>query len=98
MRQGDLLPILRARAFDADAFLNLPSLFTSIVFRMVSGSTVIEGPATGDASGNLTYTWQAGDTDVPGTYSAVFVGTTAGGKTQTLPSDTNLQVVITPAI
>lgn len=96
MHQGDLLPIVRARAFDAGAFLNLPALFTSIAFRMVSGSTVITGPATGDANGNLTYTWQAGDTAVPGTYEACFIGTTAGGQVQTLPSSTHLTIVILP--
>lgn len=97
MRQGDRLPPVTASAFTAAGFIDFTA-FSSITFRMVSGSTVVTGTATGDAHGNLSYAWQAGDTNVPGTYEAVFIATDDSGKLQTFPTDTNLTIVVTPDI
>lgn len=96
-RQNDTLPALRAQAFTASGFVDLTK-FSSIAFRMVSGSTVVHGTASGDASGNLTYEFAAGDTAVIGTYSACFVATDPAGKVETFPTSNNLSVVIVPAI
>lgn len=97
IRQHDTLPALQARAFTDGAFVDLTQ-FATIVMRMVSGATVVTGSATGDALGNLSYAWQAGDTDVVGTYAVVFVGTTAGGRVQTFPTGTNLTIEVVAAI
>lgn len=98
-RQGALHRPYRALAFTAAGFVNLPTEFPGgITFRMVLGSTVISGPATGDANGNLTYQWQPGDLDVPGIYKAYFIGTDAAGKTETMPDGHELEVPVVPTI
>jgi hypothetical protein len=93
VRQGDRLPPLQVIAFDQNERLDLTA-FEEITFRMVSGATEVEGIATGTAEGLLEYEWADGDTDVIGTYDAVFVGIDAGGREQTIPTPDNLKVVI----
>ncbi len=96
-RQGQLHRPLRAVAFTETALVNFPSEFPGgVTFHMVSGSTVIDGTADGDASGNLTYQWQTGDLDVLGTYEGYFIGTDGSGKTQTFPDTINLVIVVVP--
>lgn len=92
-RQGDMLPPIQAIAFDDGARADLTQ-FETITFRMVAGETEIEGAATGDSNGVFTYDLADGDTDTPGTYSAVFECVTADGKTQTFPTASNLTVVV----
>jgi hypothetical protein len=96
-RQGDRLPQIQAVAWRIGGLIDLTQ-FTSIRFHMVSGTTVKEGPATGDASGNLTYDIAAGDTDVAGTYSAVFIATDPTGKVETFPNGENLIVEVVASI
>ncbi len=96
-RQGDRLPAIKAQAFTATNNVDLTQ-FASITFRMVCGATVVTGPASGDANGNLTYNLGASDTAVPGTYSAYFIATDGTGKVETLPTGENLTVVIVPTI
>ncbi|HET9893218.1 MAG TPA: hypothetical protein VFQ42_22260 [Mycobacterium sp.] len=98
IRQGDLLPALTAVAFKLSGAVDFTAYTGGITFRMVKGSTVITGTATGDALGNLTYQWQSGDTAIAGTYAATFHGVDGGGRPQTFPTDRNLTVVIVPAI
>ena len=98
IRQGDLLPALVAQATTETGVVDLTQFVGGITFRMVCGSTVVTGPATGDASGNLTYNWNSGDTNVAGTYSAVFIGTDGTGKTETFPTGSNLTVIVVPRI
>lgn len=97
IRQGDRLPTLRAVAFTATGVVDFTQ-FVSISFRMVNGETVVTGPASGDASGNLSYAWASGDTDVPGTYAAVFIAVDGTGRQETFPTDSNIEIVIIPAI
>lgn len=91
--QGDRLPPIQALAFNENKRVPLDQ-FESITFRMVSGSTEIEGVATGTADGELEYDLAAGDTDVLGDYDAVFIGTDAEGRIQTIPTPNRLKVVI----
>jgi len=98
-RQKQIHRPLRAIAFTQDARVNFPAEFPGgVAFRMVLGATIITGPATGDAAGNLTYPWGTHDLDIPGTYAAYFVGTDASGKTETFPDGANLQIVVVPTI
>ncbi len=100
IREGDRLPTLRAIAFTDDERVDLTQ-FESIVFRMLAsdGTTIVDdAAATGDANGNLEYAWADGDTDTPGTYTAVFIATDGAGKTQTFPTASNLTVVIVPEL
>lgn len=96
-RQGTRLPSLQAVAYTKTGNVDLTQ-FASITFRMVSGSTVVTGPASGDAQGNLTYQWGASDLAVVGTYTAYFIATDGLGKTETFPTDQNLVIEVVPTI
>ena len=96
-RQNDRLPAVQAKAFTATGVVDLTA-FASIAFRMVSGSTVVTGVATGDALGNLSYAWGVGDLAVIGKYAAVFQATDGSGRVQTFPTGTNLIIEVIAAI
>lgn len=93
---GDEATPLRARAFTSEGYVDL-TVFASVAFRMV-GPVTVTGAATGDASGNLSYTWGAGDTATPGEYQAVWRCTDGSGKVQTFPQGASLTVEIVAAI
>jgi hypothetical protein len=93
---GDTATPIRARAFTADGYVNL-TVFASIAFRMV-GPVTVTGAATGDALGNLSYAWAAGDTATVGDYQAVWLATDGSGKTQTFPQGASLTVTIVAAV
>lgn len=96
VRAGDTATPVRAKAFDAAGFVDL-TVFASITFKMV-GPVTVEGAATGDASGNLTYQWQAGQTGTIGDYEATFTGVDGSGKAQTFPQGANLRITIVAAL
>lgn len=93
---GDTATPIRARAYDADGYVDL-TVFASVQFRMVGPATV-QGAATGDALGNLSYAWGAGQTDTPGEYQAVWRCTDGSGKMQTFPQGGALAVTIVAAL
>ena len=97
-RQNDREWPLVCQAFDANGLKDLTIFTGGIVFKMVSGATVVTGTATGDAQGNLTYPWGATDLALPGTYAATFTGTDAGSKKGTMPSGFNLTIIVIPAL
>lgn len=100
MRQNDRLPAMTAVAYTATAKVDFTA-FASIVFRMVKSDGTVKvnnAAATGDAQGNLTYSWGASDTDTAGDYSCVFIATDGSGRKQTFPTGTNLSLTIVPAI
>lgn len=78
---GDTATPIRARAYDADGYVDL-TVFASVQFRMV-GPVTVQGAATGDALGNLAYQPVSGDTATPGEYTATWVCTDGSGRTQT---------------
>lgn len=96
-RQGDALPAIRAIAYTELGLVDLTQ-FASIAFRMVSGNVVVQGTATGDASGNLSYTPAPTDFSVAGVYNACFVATDGLGNKETFPSGDNLQVTVVASI
>lgn len=54
---------------------------------------------TTPASGIVTYSWAAGDTDTPGDYEGEFEVTFSGGLIETYPnSDTPFKIRITPEL
>lgn len=89
---------LRATAFKRGSFVDFPAEFPGgIMFKMV-GPVTITGSATGDAVGELIYQWGTHDLDVAGTYAAAFIGTDGSGKTETIPTETNSEIVVIPAL
>ena len=103
IRQGSLLPVLPTTGTRAGGVVDFTTFTGGLTFKMVchhrdGTTTTITGPATGDNAGNLSYVWQTGDTDVAGTYEAVFEGIDGAGKPETFPTKYNLVVVVFPAI
>ena len=97
IRQNDLSRPVLAKAFDASGFINLTLFSGGITFRMV-GPVTVQGAATGDALGNLSYTFTAGQTATVGEYVATFTGIDGSGHPQTFPQGTNLRVTIIAAL
>lgn len=98
-RQGSTHRPLRARAYTNVGDIDFPREFPGgVTFRMVQGTTVIAGVAHGDRGGNLVYHWGPHDLDTPGTYAAVFIAVDADGRAETFPTDTNLEIVVVPAL
>ena len=98
IRQGDLLPAITVQVFNVIGAVDLTAFSGGITFRMVKGTTVITGAASGTSGGLATYQWQNGNTDIAGIYAAVFVGIDGGGRHETFPTAQNLSVVIVAAI
>ncbi len=98
VRQGSTHSPLRVIAFTDAGRVNFPAEFPGgVTFRMV-GAVTINGTATGDADGNLSYQWQTHDLDAAGTYAAVFRGTDGSGRIETFPRARNLTVIVVPAL
>jgi hypothetical protein len=80
--------------------INLTSA-TSVTFKMrLTGTT--GAPAitqamtvTDAANGRVTYEWQTGDTDTPGTYDAEFEILWTDGTIETVPNDGYLTIIVT---
>lgn len=89
---GDLLPDYIADARTCDGGFDWTGW--TIVFKLIGPVTIV-GVATGDEDGVLTHEWQAGETDVPGEYEVVFVGTSPVGRQRTFVAS-GLVVIITP--
>src|SRR3989337_2182996 len=98
IRQGDRASTLRDVLRDAaGAAVSLQGGSAHIVIVPVGGGSPIVdatatidqvGAGTSDGSiGKVSYSWQAGDTSVPGYYLGSWTGTFAGGAAQTLSND-----------
>lgn len=93
IKQGDLLPAIRATCLQADGTpLNLTGA-TGVTFRMwrrgaavlkVANATATVVDATG---GVVEYPWAGTDTDTIGLFNAEFVATFAGPKKQSVPTE-----------
>lgn len=80
--KAQLLPILTATLSDANGPIDLTSATVHFQMRLPGSSTlkvdavaVIVGAAT---NGQVSYTWQVGDTDTPSLYVGWFAITTGG--------------------
>ena len=96
LKQGDLYPPL---VIDTNADVTgAASLIAKL--RKVHGTTVSTKTltATDAPNGILSYTWLAGDTDVPGTYHVEAIVTFASGAIQRFPQRSYLEVVIRPKV
>jgi len=96
IKQGDLYPPL---VIDTNAdTTGATSLVAKL--RKVHGTTVSTKTLTNTdpTNGILSYTWLAGDTDVPGTYLVEAIVTFASGAIQRFPQRSYLEVVIKPKV
>ncbi len=99
LKQGDLEPAVTGFLIDSTGLPVNVATATSVTFRMMSVLTHTEAfsrPATVDdaVGGELSYAWQAGDTDLAGVYYAEFVVTWPSARPQTYPPDGYLTVAI----
>lgn len=81
---GNLLPAYVADAVECVDGTSGPADWQGwgLVFQL-RGPVTITGIAAGDSDGVLTHDWVAGETDTPGEYEVLFVGTSPDGKPRT---------------
>ncbi len=100
-KAGDTLPVLLTTLLDSTGSAIDLTDAVSVAFKMaadgadtltVDSSANIVGPPT---AGEVQYAWQAGDTDVAGSYNGAFVVTYATGE-QTFPSAGFISILIQP--
>jgi hypothetical protein len=96
LKRNDLEPALRATLKDADGPVNLTGLTVRFLMRDSSGILKASGLCTlVDApNGVVTYSWQSGDTDTAGDYTAEFEVTVSVGRTRTFPNGGYIQITI----
>lgn len=94
LKAGDLTPNLTITCTSDGSAVDLTAATTvQVVCRADGASTVLwTRSATGDASGVVTYTWQAGDTDTVGRYLFEVLVTWPGSKPQRFPAISYLAV------
>ena len=92
LKQGDLYPPLR---IDTNADVT-GALSTTAYLRRKHQTQAATFPLTSviPSEGVLEYTWQAGDTDVTGTYHVEAVVVFADGSSQTFPQRSHLELII----
>lgn len=91
MHQGDTWPALQATLQDGNGNPVDLTLATSVVLTVVSRRTGLQlfqrvCTVTNATGGQVSYTWQAGDTATPDSYAGTFLVTFVGGVEQTYPS------------
>lgn len=89
IKEGDLSPAFSGFAKDRDGEAVDLTLATGVTFRFTKpDGTAMEGTAAiiDAATGELSYQWALGDTDVPGTGTGEFVVTFPTDLPQTFPS------------
>lgn len=87
---GDRVDIAGA---DVRFVLRLRGSSEPFLYELASNDQDLEDEST---NGNVSYTWQEGDTDTPGIYKLEWEVTYSGGEVQTFPSDGYNLIAITP--
>lgn len=101
IKQGNTLPVYTDTL--TDAFGNVVNLTgATVTFHMTNmfAGNVVNSTASiiNAAQGQVSYTWQSGDTAIPGTYSAEWAVTFSGGAQQTFPLTSYRTISIMPDI
>lgn len=100
MKQGDTLPNLPFQLFEPDKVTPLnvsaASVINLVVRQRNAVNPIFKKPVTmtDPATGVGHYDWQAGDTDVTGTFDYEFEITWNTGDIQSIPADTYFQLNI----
>jgi hypothetical protein len=94
IKKGDLKPDLVITCTSDGAVVDLTTATTvQVVCRREGAASVLfTRTATGNASGVVTYTWQAGDTDTVGRLLFEVLVTWSGAKPQRFPANSYLPV------
>lgn len=94
IKQGDLTPNLVITCTDNGVAKDLTTASTVEVVCRRDGSTAVlwTRAASGNASGQVTYTWQTGDTDTTGRLLFEVLVTWPGSKPQRFPALSYLPV------
>ena len=93
IRRGDTLPDWIADVQEDGVGFDFTG-WTLLV--KMAGPVNFEGPAGGSADGVVTYPWADGNTDTPGTYQILIVGT-KDGKRRTFPPCGDLTINVEPS-
>lgn len=94
LKPGDLAPSLK---IDTNADVTGATSTVAKIRRfhqatvMTKTMTVVDAP-----TGVLNYDWVSGDTDTAGTYEVKAVVTFSGGKVETFPQGSHLELLILP--
>lgn len=98
--QGNRRPVLTATLTQSGEALDLTGA-SGVVFRGVlqNGTTAFTGSCTitGASTGDVSYTWGANDTAIPGLYVCEFVVTWSTGITQSIPTHRRATLLVTAA-
>lgn len=103
IKRNDRRPSLTAQFFQADGVtpLDLSSAASVSMVVRPTGAGIDDAPkfkssctVVNSATGQISYTWNSGDTDTAGTFDYEFEITWASGITQTIPADTYFTLVV----
>lgn len=100
IRQSDRYPVLNATlTYNDGTVINLTGATVKLLFMHAStGNTVaVDCTIVSATAGTVSYSWGAGDTIWPGSYTMVFLITFSNALTLSVPNETNLTLEITPA-
>lgn len=99
IKQGDTLPPITATLEDVDGAVDLTDA-SAVLFKMqpiAGGAMTVDDAATiasPSTAGQVSYAWQAGDTDTPGWYNAEWEVTFTDQSVATFPNEKNLLIEI----
>jgi hypothetical protein len=101
IKQGDTSPSIKAVLTDSDGVaINLTGCSVDFVMKDYNNGVVLNEAMTivTPLQGIVQYDWQIGDTDNTGTYYAEFKVTYTNLSVETFPNNSNVTVVIYPAL
>lgn len=95
IKRGDRRPIMEMTLTDEDGPINLTGA-VSVLLLMKFGATLVSGACNviSPTTGEITYTWAAGNTATVGDYDAEIEITWATGIVETVPNDTYFSVSV----
>lgn len=99
VRAGDTLPPIQATLLDpTGAAVDLTGATVHFRMHLPGAAYKVDRVATltSPSTGQLQYSWAAGDTDTAGSYLAHWHITFPGGATQTIPTQRDMAIEVEP--
>ena len=103
LRAGDTLPVVDTTLTDSTGAPIDLTTATGVTFNMAlkgSSELTVSSPAAVSgtpSNGQVQYAWASGDSDIPGSYLAVFVVEWSSGS-QTFPSEGAISILVQPSL